>query len=295
MITLTQCPLCGAGRFSPFLTGKDRLSSDRSRLTVVRCDACTFCFTNPRPADEILQSLYPSSYIPWQKGKGILRGLYPFYFRLTRSLFLKPGGRVLDIGCGSGLYLAYLARKGMEPFGCDFGPPPEVAGIRFFQGTLEKASYPSDFFDGIVAWHFLEHVPDPRKTLREMCRVLKRDGQMLVSVPNIKGMEIRIFKGASHLLDVPRHLSHFSAETLERLLFETGFHIIQKRNDWLMPGPWIRSLFYVLEDTLRVRGSDAFLEKMAVLGIPFSFVLNGLSSLCGTGNLLVFQVRKQTP
>lgn len=295
MVDVTHCLLCNGKEFTLFLEGKDRLSPERRRFTILQCQACGFCFTSPRPATSDLMNYYPPSYVPWNKGKGALsRWLYPFYYQLTRRLVIQKGAKLLEVGCGAGIFLECMAKKGIETYGCDIGPSilDSSSGFHFFQGAIEEAKYPTHFFDAVVVWHVLEHVVDPPETLHEISRVLKEDGQFLLSVPNIEGLDYRCFGVASPIPDLPRHLYHFSKSSLERLLSQTGFHVERKRQDLFLPGPWIRSLFYILEDRFSIRCSDMFLEKVSYVGLPITFLLNLPSNLIGAGNSLVWLVRK---
>ena len=290
MVEITDCPLCGSRSFSHLLEGKERLLPGRESFSVVRCRCCGLCLTSPRPDLPELMRYYPASYEPWQRND---HWIYSIYYRLTRRLPLQEGARVLDIGCGSGPFLSHLAKRGMEAYGCDPGASVTSPRIRFSKGTLEEAGYPSDFFDLAVAWHLLEHVWDPSRTLKEVFRILKKDGRFLLSVPNVRGLELRLMGRASLLLDVPRHLTHFSPQTLEAFVTQAGFAIEKRRSDLFMPGPWIRSFFYLLEDRFGFQCPDRTIERLAVIGLPISICLNLFSSLIGGGNLLVWTLRKK--
>ncbi len=297
LVNVTRCLLCEGEKFTLFLEGKDRFSPERTSYTILRCCRCGFCFTSPRPADSELMAYYPSSFTGWTKGySGLARWLYPLYFRMTRFLPIQKGARILEIGYGNGLFLEWMSKRGMEPYGCDPRQPPTdlSAQIRFFQGALEQARYPSEFFDAVVAWHVLEHVPNPLETFREVHRVLKQDGQLLLSVPNIEGLEYRLFRGASPLY-VPLHLHHFSSASLERLLTKSDFRVEKITKDLLIPGPLVRSFFWLIEDHCPLRWSDAFLEKISYPALPVSVLFNFLSHLAGQGSTLVWRVKKRKP
>ena len=71
----------------------------------------------------------------------------------------------------------------------------------------------------------MEHLPNPITTLLEIRRILKSDGTLIIAVPNIGGFTARLTKNCWFGLDVPRHLFHFTPETLKRSLHQTGFSI----------------------------------------------------------------------
>ncbi len=147
-------------------------------------------------------------------------GTIPFFDR----------GKVLDIGCGNGSYLAWLKELGWEPYRVEIDEncvkfAREEYGVDTFCGDLSEANFSDDFFDCITMWHFLEHSPHPLEALRESNRILKRDGLVVICVPNMNSLEAKLLKERSDLFDVPRHLCGFSPHTLRRLLSKTGFRI----------------------------------------------------------------------
>lgn len=100
----------------------------------------------------------------------------------------KPGGTVLDVGCGNGSSLRSLERKGWRGIGIDFD---EVAikvareqGIEAHAGDLISQKFPSESFDAIMMNHVIEHVPSPALLLRECQRILKKDGILVAITPN---------------------------------------------------------------------------------------------------------------
>jgi SAM-dependent methyltransferase len=149
-----------------------------------------------------------------------------------RTIPFSDKGRVLDIGCGNGSYLAWLKAlgwevRGVEPDEASAKFAAEEYGVDIFCGDLLDAHYPASSFDCITMWHSLEHSHYPLETLKEIYRILKPQGCLVISVPNVHSMEAKLLKGNSFLFDVPRHLYDFSPRTLDEMLSKTGF-IVQK-------------------------------------------------------------------
>ncbi len=147
-----------------------------------------------------------------------------------RTIPFSDKGKVLDIGCGNGNYLAWLktlgwAVHGVEPDEASAKFAAQEYGIDTFCGDLLDAHYPGSFFDCITMWHSLEHSHRPLETLKEVNRILKPNGFVLISAPNIDSMEAKLLKGNSFLFDVPRHLYDFSPRTLGAMLNKTGFTV----------------------------------------------------------------------
>jgi 2-polyprenyl-3-methyl-5-hydroxy-6-metoxy-1,4-benzoquinol methylase len=156
--------------------------------------------------------------------------LYTLRVREVEAVANSGPGRVLDVGCGRGVLLQEFRRRGWEVQGTELSESAasharQTLKIPVEIGDLETISFPPNYFDAITLWHVLEHVADPRTLLAEIRRILKPDGVLLVAVPNFGSLEARISKDKWFHLDVPRHVTHFSAATLEHALNENGFDI----------------------------------------------------------------------
>lgn len=109
----------------------------------------------------------------------------------------------------------------------------EVLGIPVHIGSLEALGLPAESFDAVTLWHVLEHVATPASLLEAIWRVLRPGGALLVSVPNFDSPEARATGPGWFHLDVPRHLVHFTPETLDMTLRAAGFEPLETR--WFAP------------------------------------------------------------
>jgi SAM-dependent methyltransferase len=139
--------------------------------------------------------------------------------------------RVLEIGCATGRYLDFLRSLGWEVHGVDIDRDAvqlarDRLGLDVFLGTLEEARYPDAYFNAVVMWMVLEHLPDPVGTLQEVHRTLVPKGRLHFSVPNINTVEIALFGRRWFAWELPRHLSHFTPDSLQRLLEKTRFQLL---------------------------------------------------------------------
>ncbi|MDI6754906.1 MAG: class I SAM-dependent methyltransferase [Thermodesulfobacteriota bacterium] len=109
---------------------------------------------------------------------------------IARFLQIKPGARILDIGCGTGRFTAEYLKRGARVYGLDSSPEMiEYAGrkhrgIEFKVGKAEALPYPDNHFDSVVIVTTLEFATDPQKVLAEIRRILKPDGILLAGVLN---------------------------------------------------------------------------------------------------------------
>jgi SAM-dependent methyltransferase len=146
---------------------------------------------------------------------------------------LQPDARhILDIGCGGGDFIATLAAPGRQLFGIDPDPKArEVAagrGVTVEAGTAE--TIPSAFvgqrFDLILMTHVLEHCADPGRALRNVRALLAPGGGFYCEVPNCAALHFRTYPEISEMLDVPRHVTFFTPQSLRRLLEGAGFQVL---------------------------------------------------------------------
>ncbi|MGH7206387.1 MAG: class I SAM-dependent methyltransferase [Nitrospiraceae bacterium] len=142
----------------------------------------------------------------------------------------RGDGRILDVGCGPGKLLRVLRDWGWGVHGVDFSPVAvecarEKYGLEVRLGDLLQARYEDGYFDVVMFNHCLEHVYQPVETLREAYRILKPGGLLLIAIPNARSFESRLFGKWWVQWDVPRHLFHFTKQTMTRLLTKTGFRL----------------------------------------------------------------------
>jgi 2-polyprenyl-3-methyl-5-hydroxy-6-metoxy-1,4-benzoquinol methylase len=204
----------------------------RQGFQIAHCAACGFDITSPQPAMHEIADFYPAGYygnpgdrrFP-QMMEVLQEALYAQRVRMVESVAGGGRGRVLDVGCGRGLLLKAFRQRGWDIQGTELTDQAaryarQVAGVPVKIGTLEEMGFPDSHFDAVTMWHVLEHVHDPTMALVEVSRILKPGGVALVGVPNFSGLEARLFKDKWFHLDVPRHVTHLTKETLKKALQE---------------------------------------------------------------------------
>jgi SAM-dependent methyltransferase len=170
---------------------------------------------------------------------------------VARSL-LPPGGRVLDVGCGRGVFLRMLHERGYEVRGTELSAATAAnadPGVRVDVGELHPGMYNTESFDLIWMWHVLEHMRRPDLALRAAWEALVPGGALLVALPNFASVEARLGREGWFHLDLPRHIFHFTPETLRRLLDESGFVLSHCRT-----GQWDMDPFSLLQSVLNRMG-----------------------------------------
>ena len=155
-------------------------------------------------------------------------------FRGRHILPWRGEGKVLDVGCGCGGNLNTLQEQGWEVYGIEISElaaahARNLVGGQIHTGTLESAPFGHKMFDMIFMSHSLEHLPSPADALQRVHALLKDDGLLVVSVPNVYSLEVRLFGWWWFGWDPPRHFYHFGKSTLTALLNQTGFEVRQFR------------------------------------------------------------------
>ena len=285
------CPLCGKNDADVLFQGTDLVFHRAGKYSVVRCKGCELQFTNPRPTFEALGAHYPDNYfcyVPPEEGFPLFRPILRWFltgiqrrriaFLERTSGRLRPETRVLDVGCGmNDLLYSMKQTRGCVGTGLDF-KEEMVAFVRdrlkmpIIKGTLATSGIPEGSMDVVTMMEYLEHEPDPRKTLEEARRVMKKGGHLAIEVPDITGWPARRFREKWWNLDVPRHLVYFTPTTLARMLDECGFEMV--RVDPFTVPLYIGSSI-LLRLGYRFDINDKFLGRFlaSILGFPFMFFL----------------------
>jgi SAM-dependent methyltransferase len=217
--------------FQPLFATRDYITGER--FVVGYCPDCKLHVTSPVPPEERLSDYYPSGYYGSGRRFGgviemLLDGLYNY--RAVQIEHNQRPGKVLDIGCGRGLLLNKLRERGWDPVGTELSEEAasharDTLGLPIETRPLGEIGFPDNEFDLVIVWHVLEHVYSPRAMLKEVGRILKPGGTLLVAVPNFGSWEARWSRRHWFHLDVPRHLTHFTPDTLSQALEDAGMSI----------------------------------------------------------------------
>ena len=233
----TPCPQGCAGADESVLSGGDRLHGLPGQFNVVRCRTCGLMRTDPRPTASAMATYYPDSYEPYQSsqvGAGRRKGMLgrlahaALETNATRLPDLRPG-RMLEVGCASGSFLAGMRDRGWLVQGIEPGESPAAsamsAGLDVHVGTVQSAPAPSEPLDLIVGWMVLEHLHQPVADLQRLATWIRSDGWLVLSVPNAASWEFRRFRDSWYALQLPTHLSHFTPTTVTALLARGGWEV----------------------------------------------------------------------
>lgn len=229
------CNLCGSDDKVFLFSAEDYISGDVYDL--FECSVCHLVCIFPQPSSEQLEASYPPAY--YGKNPFLYEKVDAFSRYKKICSYVQKGTRVLDVGCGRGLVLDKLKKRGCEVLGTELSSVSaryarEELGLQVEEKDLAECAYGGDAFDTVTMFHSLEHLPDPRSTLLEVNHILKPGGILIIEVPDFASFHARVFRKRWFHLDVPRHLYHFSASTLEKMLIQCNFNVVKKENHALM-------------------------------------------------------------
>jgi SAM-dependent methyltransferase len=136
-------------------------------------------------------------------------------------------GRILDVGCFNGYFLDEARKNGWDVYGVEPTAPAatyakdELKLKNVMSCTLKEANYPDNYFDVVTLYHVMEHLPIPSNVLQEITRIIKKEGLLVVEVPNCN-FWMKLMKSKFRYLQ-PDHYWYFTRKTLFRILRNTGF------------------------------------------------------------------------
>jgi SAM-dependent methyltransferase len=225
------CFLCGSAEVEP------AVATERG-WGYHRCGRCEVLFLAPRPTPEELERIYQGhSGATFHRGADrTMRFERELEARLRWALVsrrLRPGARIVELGCGTGDFLALARARGHPVLGFEADDDPirfarEAFGLDVRRGALEGKPEPAD---AMVWFNVLSHLADPAETLRTARRWLRPGGLLVIETGNVGELPARRFPP----LGAPEHLFHFGERGLRRLLDRCGYEVIglERRNvEW---------------------------------------------------------------
>lgn len=239
-----KCPFCTEipSTLDYLFSASDHSGQIPGVFAVYRCSTCGTGVTDISVNDALLHQMYDAYY----DVQNIVRlESHPLHRRyrkthLRRMSPLARGWRLLDVGCGSGLFVKAATESGFSASGIDISQVSVETGRKLWNLDLQCATI-AEFapkeenrkrFNIITMYSVLEHVESPRETLESLRGMLADDGLLVAEVPNFSSIQARVFGTRWFNLDVPRHLFHYSTHGLARLVQSAGFDVIAVR-----PGP----------------------------------------------------------
>ena len=230
-----MCPVCGKSNFSPFLKSQDFFLT-KEEHQIVFCNSCGLKFVNPRPDVKEIVKYYESPDYVSHGGK---KNAINFLYRQVRNFSVKKkyklvegqasGKKIMDIGCGTGEFLFFCKQRGFDVTGIEPGMKPRMFAqkeynLNVYEETwLDSLTKPE--FDVVTLWHVLEHVHSLHQRMKKIIEIIKPGGSIIIAVPNSESWDAIYYGKFWAAYDLPRHLYHFSRESMQILAQTHGLKI----------------------------------------------------------------------
>jgi 2-polyprenyl-3-methyl-5-hydroxy-6-metoxy-1,4-benzoquinol methylase len=148
----------------------------------------------------------------------------------------RSNGDILDYGSGVGSFVNEMKKNGWSTTGLEPDPDArarakDLYGIDILSSD-SMSGVTTESVDAITLWHVLEHVHELNNCIQELKRVLKADGRIFIAVPNYTSHDAQVYKEFWAAYDVPRHLYHFSPQSMEKLVQAHGLKIFAHKQMW---------------------------------------------------------------
>lgn len=279
VITHTVCPLCKGSDIRKRFTCKDHFATNEG-FDICECHTCGFVFTQGIPDEKEIGRYYESQeYISHSNTK---KGIFNKIYHVVRSIMLRrktdliekltllKNGNILDYGAGTGYFAHAMAKKGWEVTAIEKSPQARELAKTRFDLEIFSEEHLSEIgdkeLDVVTLWHVMEHIQELDRFWDELYRIIDDTGIAVIALPNCKSYDAKIYKENWAAYDVPRHLWHFTPDTLMRWGEKHGF-ILERQITMPFDG------FYISMLSERYRGS--MLASMRGLW-------NGLKGWCAT-------------
>ncbi|MBI1979150.1 MAG: class I SAM-dependent methyltransferase [Elusimicrobia bacterium] len=220
---LSQCVLCASpsSSFSPFCA--------KGAYSIVRCNHCRLIFVNPRDSHDLIFDQYQedaTSPVQYYENTAAVDKIN-FRKRLRWVEENLEKGKVLDVGCNVGTFLEVARERGWQTVGIE--PNKKAAEICMKKNlrvtcALFDSSFVNTFeekdFDLICMNDVIEHFPDPLQAIKFVKPLLKKNGCLAMSTPNIRNILAKVFQ-----IKPKEHLFYFDSHTLRQMLAQAGFEV----------------------------------------------------------------------
>lgn len=307
------CPVCNAAERT--ILFKDTIESSEWVLEGVHydycyCKTCAFIQCAPIPPEKTVLTYYEEQYAyDWFARNRFFKKIQAWHRFWKIRKYLKGAERVLDFGCGHGLFVKEMAKRGFAGFGFDIGADKiRQENNTFITNKNRLDEYTETNFDIITAWHVLEHMCDQSAVLSDLYNRLNVGGKLIVAVPNTNSYAFKWLKQKWGWLQQPYvHINQYNSTNLAQLLTAHGFTVCAIRTT----DTWDQNLYDVLISLLfyrKISRNPIRTYKPSILGnlvfranqlvrllfTPISYLVSVIRSAWREGNELLIVAQKRS-
>lgn len=225
------CSICGGNNISIFL----QIKRYEKEWDIYKCDNCLTQFINPIPSDEELQIMYDEFYKEdaeqvkrlFNPNYGVLS--FPRQWGIIKVLTKKKYGRIMDFGCGGGHFLDRVSGN-WDKYGVELSERARnIATLKKIKtfATLEDGKFPNEYFDVVVMFATIEHLPNPKDVVSQLSKLLKIGGLFVIATGDVESLKAKRQGKNWHLYAPPGHIYYFTANSLDYLMKSFGYKKIK--------------------------------------------------------------------
>lgn len=271
LINYTACPVCANGELTTIFSVTD-FTVSKEQFPILECKNCQVRLTQNVPDQQTIGPYYQAeAYVSHTNTKkGFINTIYHKVRNYTlqqklqliqKATGINTKGFLLDVGAGTGAFAKTVKNAGWHITALEPDNTARMVAKKEHDIDLFSNDYlftlPEQKFTVITLWHVLEHVHALQNYMQQFRRVLANNGKLIIAVPNYTSMDAGYYKQNWAAYDVPRHLYHFSPQSVEKLAAVNGF-IVEK-----MKPMWFDS-FYV--SMLSEQYKKGFLPLAIIIG-----------------------------
>jgi 2-polyprenyl-3-methyl-5-hydroxy-6-metoxy-1,4-benzoquinol methylase len=235
------------------------------------CRNCGFIQSDPIPTEEELIDFYKNEYAyEWFKSNSFYKKIQGRHRLYKIMEYMSACEKLLDFGCGHGFFVEASASKGFDSYGFDIGVDKIINSQGYKIVNKNSLSlYEEKGFDIITAWHVIEHMIDANQIIIDLRGRLKKNGKLIIAVPNTDSLGFKLFKQKWGWIQQPYvHINHFNSNNLSILLANNGFELVSVKTfdtwDQNLYDLLITKLFYRRKSRNAVRKFEGDLKGQVI-------------------------------
>lgn len=204
----------------------------------------------------------------------------------------RKTNKMLDVGCGPGLFLIEAKKRGWEVYGTEFTDNQlaylKDKGINTLKGKLTDDSFEPELFDVIISSEVIEHINNPVEEMKHFYRLLRKGGLVYITTPNFNAIERFLLKGNYEIIEYPEHLCYYTPKTIDLLLANNGFKKLTITSTGISIAQIKKSLKRKNNENTQNVSSDEALREQLEIGYKryIKSLINGALNFFGIGNSL---------
>lgn len=257
---------------------------------LVKSKSSGFVFCSKIPTDEEIYNHYNNYPIGYGADSAITT------IRINEVLDgfekFRKTNKMLDVGCGPGLFLIEAKKRGWEVYGTEFTDNQlaylNKKGINTLKGKLNNNSFKDEMFDIIISSEVIEHINNPVEEVKHFNRLLRKGGIVYITTPNFNALERYLLKGDYEIIEYPEHLCYYTPKTINLLLTQNGFKKLKITTTGISLARIKKSLKRKNNESTENIASDEALREQLETGYKryIKSFINGLLNFFGIGNSL---------